>query len=46
MEQSTAQNKFYKGKNYKISFADFLMAVVSFGAFSKAGYIGRAEYKQ
>lgn len=46
MEQSSAQNKFRKGKNYKILLDGFLMAVVSFGAFSEAGYIVRAEYKQ
>lgn len=44
MGQSAAQNKFYKGKNYKILSDGFLMAVVSFGAFSEAGYVVRAEY--
>lgn len=44
MGQSTAQNKFCKGKNYKILSDGFLMAVVSFGAFSEAGYVVRAEY--
>jgi len=32
-----------KGENYKILFDGFLMAVVSFKAFSEAGYMAKAE---